>query len=624
MSLKLHDRLKKLYPMNEVCRLIDAHFARIDGLEERVLSIHPRVDAAERGVGDLAASVSALLQGMACLVQQMQQHQRIHQESDQKHDRDYGLHRHMASAIESFNTSLVDLDKHISGIYTKIEASEQGVGDIAANGSALLEGMTCLLQQVPQQQRTIEESEQKRQESEQKRQREDARNRSTLELLNSFLLDAASQSRERVQLTGALEQFVTTFRGLNSRISGGHDTLDTRHDNQSTAESGTLQELACLERSVGIAGFGREIEQRHSSEVQPIHERQTLAESGALQELATLRKQCADLAGFVQELDQRQSNQMQQILQCLSDSSATTAALTLAAESQEIGSFLGALPRGPIVMKTSQPELWNPEGALLVHLAPLLRNQTALDIGAGNGALSGRLLAAGYEVFAFEPFPRAFANLQGRLGNDGRFHGYQLAVGYSDGVTELHVAEDRSSTSKYGDVTPFNSLLPHSMPGDLKFNGTIDVRLRSLDSLVRANLVPSDLGVIAIDTEGYDLEVMRGMSSCSCQVLMAEFWDPKMVFGKSGSLNRLSDMVREVSPRGYRWHIVVYRLDSRPVSYYCNQSESVAGSWGNVVFFRDRTIFDEALKWCSTVMAPTYFAGEAPANEAFQARAMKA
>ena len=269
MSLKLHDRLKKLYPMNEVCRLIDAHFARIDGLEERVLSIHPRVDAAERGVGDLAASVSALLQGMACLVQQMQQHQRIHQESDQKHDRDYGLHRHMASAIESFNTSLVDLrtsladlDKHISGIYTKIEASEQGVGDIAANGSALLEGMTCLLQQVPQQQRTIQESEQKRQESEQKRQREDARNRSTLELLNSFLLDAASQSRERVQLTGALEQFVTTFRGLNSRISDGHDTLETRHDNQSIAESGTLQELACLDRSVGIAGFGREIEQR--------------------------------------------------------------------------------------------------------------------------------------------------------------------------------------------------------------------------------------------------------------------------------------------------------------------------------------------------------------------------
>jgi hypothetical protein len=52
-----------------------------------------------------------------------------------------------------------------------------------------------------------------------------------------------------------------------------------------------------------------------------------------------------------------------------------------------------------------------------------------------------------------------------------------------------------------------------------------------------------------------------------------------------------------------------------------NQSDSVAGSWGNVIFFRDRTIFDEALKWCSTVMAPTYFAGEAPANEALYTRA---
>ena len=239
---------------------------------------------------------------------------------------------------------------------------------------------------------------------------------------------------------------------------------------------------------MGIAEFDREIGQRHSGELQPIHDRRSHADNVTMQELAYIRKQVTELAGFVRELDHRQSNQMQQVLKCLSHASPTPAALTLRADSQEIGPFLRALPQGAIVMKT--PELWNPEAALLIHLAPLLGNRTALDVGAGKGAISGRLLAAGYEVFAFEPFPRAFSDLQGRLGNDERFHGYQLALGYSDGPAKLHITEDRSSTSKYRDVSPYNSLLPHSMPGDIQFNGTIDVRLRSLDSLVRANLVP--------------------------------------------------------------------------------------------------------------------------------------
>jgi hypothetical protein len=126
---------------------------------------------------------------------------------------------------------------------------------------------------------------------------------------------------------------------------------------------------------------------------------------------------------------------------------------------------------------------------------------------------------------------------------------------------------------------------------------------------VRANLVPSEVGLIKIDTEGNDLQVIRGMGACSSRVLMAEFWDSKMVFGRSGAMYRLSDLVGEVRSHGYLWHIIIYRSNNKPISYYCNQDQSVAESWGNVICFKDKEIFEEARQWCSAVMPPTYFTG---------------
>ena len=81
---KLHARLKQLYPINEMCRLIDAHFARLDGLEQRVCEVLGH---------ELASNGSALLQGMTLLVQQIQEQQRLYRELEQKRDRDYALSR---------------------------------------------------------------------------------------------------------------------------------------------------------------------------------------------------------------------------------------------------------------------------------------------------------------------------------------------------------------------------------------------------------------------------------------------------------------------------------------------------------------------------------------------------
>ena len=97
-------------------------------------------------------------------------------------------------------------------------------------------------------------------------------------------------------------------------------------------------------------------------------------------------------------------------------------------------------------------------------------------------------------------------------------------------------------------------------------------------------MIPRDVGLLKIDTEGYDLEVIRGMDDLRPHVLVSEYWAADFVFGQSGTLNRLDEMVKEARERGYRWFIVLYRhAGSERVSFYCNYDKSVSNSWGNVV-----------------------------------------
>jgi FkbM family methyltransferase len=440
-----------------------------------------------------------------------------------------------------------DICNIIEGHFAKLDQLDQKVSINGTNGGVFQDIATndaALLQGVTFLVQQFQQQQTIYQELDQKRERDYAMSRRTASLVDS------------------LNAHMTVWAAQNQE--------------RGTQLSAALEQLARSYREPNGRGAG------FMAALEALGQRFDQLEYRTAQELDRLRKQSAELADIVREIDSRRAERMSG-----PRSSSQSATIT---------------------MKGDHFELENPDVGLLMHLAPLLPNKTALDIGANVGAVSGRLLAAGYEVFAFEPFPPAFAQLKGSFGDDEHFHAHQLALGYDDRAMDLHLAEDVSPTPKYLDsISLYHSLMPHSMPCDLQFARTIDVRVRSLDSLMRANVVPSESGLIKIDTEGYDLEVIRGMGACSSDVLMAEFWDPKMIFGRSGAMNRLSDLIGELRPRGYRWHIIVYRSDSRPISYYCNQDQSVTESWGNVICFKDRQIFEEARQWCAAVMPPTYF-----------------
>jgi FkbM family methyltransferase len=278
--------------------------------------------------------------------------------------------------------------------------------------------------------------------------------------------------------------------------------------------------------------------------------------------------------------------------------------LHLTAEIQQIEARIAE----QVCVETSDYLSTNPELGLLAHLYSCLPSRTVLDIGAHIGDVSDHLLKAGYEVYAFEPYPQSHSRLQERLGDRPDFHSFNLALGNVNGELPLNLVNDASADGQYDDPTVFHSLAPHGMPADLTFNGAVPVPVRRLSELHEEGVIPADAGFVKIDTEGYDLEVIRGMGDRRYPAVMVEFWDTNIPFATSGLLYTLDTMVGEMRQRGYLWHIVIYRVwGKNQTAFFCNHDRAVPGSWGNILFFQQREIFVEAQHWCSAVLPRTYF-----------------
>jgi FkbM family methyltransferase len=245
---------------------------------------------------------------------------------------------------------------------------------------------------------------------------------------------------------------------------------------------------------------------------------------------------------------------------------------------------------------------------LMTYLYSYLPYRLAVDIGANRGDVSSRLLQVGYQVYAFEPFPAVIDKLKNRLGDHPNFRLFPFALGSENQTQELHIATDETPDNTYQDASFYSSLTKHSLSEGLVFNDTIPVTVKTLASLHDAEELPKDIGLVKIDTEGFDLEVIKGMGNYRYPVVVAEFWDQNFPFGRSGAMNQLPDLVNAMKERDYHWHLVIYRIwGSSDVSYYCNSAYSLDNSWGNVFFFQDYHVFHQALLWSASVMPATYF-----------------
>jgi FkbM family methyltransferase len=148
----------------------------------------------------------------------------------------------------------------------------------------------------------------------------------------------------------------------------------------------------------------------------------------------------------------------------------------------------------------------------------LLRNRVnlVLDVGGNVGRFVHRIRRLGYRgrVVSFEPDPHAFAQLVRRWGRDPAWTGHPFALGDADGEQTLNLASDSQLTS-FLDAR-----------ADIVVRGTAPVTMRRLDSVFGdlSRELTEPRVFLKLDTQGYDLHVLKGASAClhQIQVLLSE------------------------------------------------------------------------------------------------------
>ncbi|HSD24544.1 MAG TPA: FkbM family methyltransferase [Solirubrobacterales bacterium] len=226
------------------------------------------------------------------------------------------------------------------------------------------------------------------------------------------------------------------------------------------------------------------------------------------------------------------------------------------------------------------------ELSLIAALIPELENPSAIDVGSERGAVAAVLRDAGAgPMWLVEPFPGSVALLLERFADVPGVHVLDVAAGGEDRAAELHLAHDESGES----LDAFHTLHPESSGPDLAWRRSVPVRVRSLDSLSAAGEIPSRVGVLKVDAEGSDAEVLRGAASLTADIVMVEFWGElpdtlgkcPFTLGEVRSLVEPLGLERFLFVRHGPRHVSIGRWDT---------ADPGQGEWGNLIFMADSLV----------------------------------
>jgi FkbM family methyltransferase len=261
--------------------------------------------------------------------------------------------------------------------------------------------------------------------------------------------------------------------------------------------------------------------------------------------------------------------------------------------------FLGITGEESSVVESIAQFKAEAELALMQHLFPYLSSRAALDIGANKGVTSACLVRTGFDVYAFEPFPAAYREIETRLAGEAGFHLLKIGVGASDDSLELFSVEAEGERFAGVDTTLFSTFVKHDLPAGLAYGAATRVPVRSIESLIAAGEIPREIGLVKIDTEGGDLAVISGMGEARFDVVISESWAEGSALAGAASPNPLPAIAAAMRERGYPYLIHIFRRDgTTEPAHFVNWDRQHRGSWGNTFFFRSAPVFHAAANWC--------------------------
>lgn len=191
---------------------------------------------------------------------------------------------------------------------------------------------------------------------------------------------------------------------------------------------------------------------------------------------------------------------------------------------------------------------WPDPSSLAFHLRRLIQLyeiDLVLDVGAHQGEYAAVLRReAGYrgDLISFEPAAEAFSVLEKQSANDLRWRTQQLALGDEPGRAHL----------KHYHHSTLNSMRRPSQFGSdiwgLRATDSEEVPVARLDEL-HLPLDSYSGPLLKIDTQGFDLEVLRGAEGILHQVVALQF-EISMVQLYEGVVG-FQNMVAEVDRMGF-------------------------------------------------------------------------
>jgi len=202
----------------------------------------------------------------------------------------------------------------------------------------------------------------------------------------------------------------------------------------------------------------------------------------------------------------------------------------------------------------------------------------SLDIGANLGNRSRVLLELGARVVAVEPQPYCARVLRAKFGRNRRFTLVEKAAGSATGKAEMSV----------GDAHPLGTLAKdwrHRTTASGRFppdswTNTITVEVTTVDQIIREHGLP---GFCKIDVEGYELEVLRGLS-IPLASLSFEFTAPEESEKTLACLERLETLGRYVYNYSLSEDMTLAMPEWLPAAAFRDVLSGMhdKGTWGDV------------------------------------------
>jgi FkbM family methyltransferase len=132
-----------------------------------------------------------------------------------------------------------------------------------------------------------------------------------------------------------------------------------------------------------------------------------------------------------------------------------------------------------------------------------------VEVGANDGfrhSNSFPFIQTGWAAVLVEPNPRVFRALESRYRENPQVQTINCACGETEQVMSLHLGRD-------GEIGEFASLTANSGPTNSSEAKPLafEVKVRRLTDVLESCRSPTKIGILSVDTEGFDYQVLRGL-----------------------------------------------------------------------------------------------------------------